>query len=163
MATADDKRAILPAITVTPTGPGLQFRAVNSSLVPFRSKTFMPKVSSKSEPFCIRANCSSDRSSTLGTVMTSRPGSRLQRISLIRWLCERSSASATRRMAASFDNDHAALAIEQRVAGMRRLRRSPAMVAGHQPDQSHVFAAEPEDLAVINNVERMFVVAGTRR
>ncbi len=51
---------------------------------PLRSSTFMPNVSSNSEPFCMRASCSNDKSSTLGTVITRRPGSRLQRISLIR-------------------------------------------------------------------------------
>ena len=89
--------------------PGDVLLVLGKARLPFRAywrtgrrRSCMPNVSSKSEPFSRSANCSRDKSSTVGTEMTKRFFSRAAVTSWIRWLRDSSRAIATRNIAAIF-------------------------------------------------------------
>ena len=59
-------------------------------------------------------------------------------------------------------DDHAAFPVECRIIRVCRLRRSPAVIAGHERHQPHVLPAQTENFAVVDDIKRMLVVAGVR-
>ena len=124
-----------------------------------RSSTCKPKVSSKSWPLCLRAICSSDRSSTLGTLMIEAIV-----LSLAGDFVNPLAPRFIQRVGDAQHGGHlgdgdALVAVEREVAFVRRLGRGPAVIAGDERREQQVLLAQAKQFAVADQIERVLVIA----